>query len=162
MVAIALVATLPLTGGSSSADANDRIAGSDRFATAAAVSRASFSVGVPVVFVVTGRSFPDALTAGPAAAHRGGPVLLVERSAVPQSTRDELERLNPQSIVVVGGEGAVSDSVFREMEQHTDGTVERVSGADRHATAAAVSASSFPSSPNVYIAGSAGFSDALA
>src|SRR5688500_19489557 len=105
MVLLVLAAMLPLTSGPSSADANDRIAGSDRFATAAAVSRAPFSAGVPVVFVVTGRSFPDARTAGPAAAHRGGPVLRVERSAAPQPTRDEPERANPQSMIADGAAG---------------------------------------------------------
>ena len=130
MVVLALVVTL-LVPDRSGADAAARIAGADRFATAAAVSRASFSPGVPVVFVVTGLSFPDALTAGPAAAHRGGPVLLVAKTSVPQPTRDELARLDPGAIVVVGGQGAVSDSVFAEMDQYTDGPVTRVSGADR-------------------------------
>jgi putative cell wall-binding protein len=161
MVALALVVTL-LVPDRSNADASARIAGADRYATAAAVSRASFSSGVPVAFVVTGLSFPDALTAGPAAAHRGGPVLLVGQKTVPQSTRDELDRLNPQSIVVVGGQGAVSDAVYDEMDQYTDGSVTRVSGADRYASAAAVSSSSFTSATTVYVAGSERFSDALA
>src|SRR4051812_25315889 len=77
-VAVALVAAvLFVPSDGASASGTTRLSGADRYATAAAVAHASFSPGVPVVFVVTGRSFPDALTAGPAAAHRGGPVLLV-------------------------------------------------------------------------------------
>src|SRR3972149_1259626 len=47
-----------------------RLAGRDRYATAAAISAATFAPGVPVVYVATGLDFPDAL-AGPAGG--GGP-----------------------------------------------------------------------------------------
>ncbi len=67
-----------------------RLSGADRYATAAAVSAASFSPGVPVAYVATGANFPDALAAGAAAAERGGPVLLVTGSAIPASTAAEL------------------------------------------------------------------------
>ena len=50
-----------------------RIAGADRFATAAAISRASFAPGVGVAYIATGTSFPDALAGAAAAAHDGGP-----------------------------------------------------------------------------------------
>jgi hypothetical protein len=51
-----------------------RIAGADRYATAAAVSAASFAAPVPIAFVATGMNFPDALV-GAAAGHlrRTGP-----------------------------------------------------------------------------------------
>src|SRR5439155_24623495 len=54
-----------------------RLAGADRFATAAKLADASFGTGAPVVFLAPGRSFPDALAAGAAAGRLGGPVLLV-------------------------------------------------------------------------------------
>jgi putative cell wall-binding protein len=146
----------------SDADAGPRLAGIDRYATAAAVAHASFSAGVPVAFVVTGNGFVDALTAGPAAAERGGPVLLVGQKTIPQSTADELTRLQPKSIVVVGGTGAVSDTVFDGLRRYTTGSLTRVSGADRYASSAAVSSSTFPSAAVAYVAGAERFSDALA
>jgi putative cell wall-binding protein len=87
-----------------------RIAGPDRFATAAAVSRAVFAPGVPVVYVATGRAFADALTGGPAAALKGGSILLVG-DGVPPVVDEELRRLKPQRIVVLGGANAVSDEL---------------------------------------------------
>src|SRR5690606_12371590 len=53
-----------------------RVAGANRFATASAVSASEFSPGVPVVYVATGSSYPDALAGGPAARIGGGPLLL--------------------------------------------------------------------------------------
>jgi hypothetical protein len=88
-----------------------RLAGPDRYATAAAVSKAVFAAGVPVAYVATGGNFPDALAAGPAAARQGGPLLLVSHTAVPSATAGELERLKPGRIVLVGGDAAVSSSV---------------------------------------------------
>src|SRR4051794_7811734 len=111
VVVAALLGTVLLAPTPSGAATTTRLAGADRYATAAAVAHASFSSGVPVAFVVTGLSFPAALAAGPAAAHRRGPVLLVGHDTIPTSTRDELTRLHPGAIVVVGGLGAVSDAV---------------------------------------------------
>jgi putative cell wall-binding protein len=139
-----------------------RVAGEDRYATAVAVSRSTFSPGVPVAFVVTGVDFPDALAAGPSAAAGHGPVLLVATDQIPAPTAEELGRLQPQRIVVVGGPRSVSDAVARELERYTDAEVRRVAGSDRHATAAALSAATFPTAGTVLVAGGAAFPDALA
>jgi putative cell wall-binding protein len=142
----------------------ERLAGSDRFATAAAISAASFAPGVPVAYVATGMNFPDALAAGAAAADRGGPVLLVTSSGLPASTASELGRLRPQSIKLIGGSSVVSDGVMDALRGYaTSGSVERVAGANRFATAAQISANTFaPGVPVAYIATGKNFPDALA
>ncbi|NIA24092.1 MAG: hypothetical protein GWP04_00830 [Gammaproteobacteria bacterium] len=140
----------------------DRIAGSDRYATAAAISAAAFAPNVTVAYVATGANFPDAL-AGTAAARGQGPVLLVAPTGIPAATAGELQRLQPQRIVVLGGIGAVSAGVEASLGGYTSGSVTRLAGADRYATAAAISAASF--APNVtvaYVATGANFPDALA
>ncbi|MER3418948.1 MAG: hypothetical protein C4343_07685, partial [Chloroflexota bacterium] len=64
-----------------------RLAGSDRYATAAAISAATFpSGGVPVAYVATGLNYPDALAGSVAAARAGGPLLLVTQDAIPSAT----------------------------------------------------------------------------
>jgi peptidoglycan-N-acetylglucosamine deacetylase len=90
----------------------ERVWGPDRFATAAAVSLDGFPDGAPVVYLATGRSFPDALAAGPAAAEQDGPLLLVERDAIPEAVRLAIERLHPRHLVVLGGPAAVADDVL--------------------------------------------------
>ena len=47
-----------------------RVAGANRFETAAALARADATIPT-IAFVATGANFPDALAAGPVAAHRG-------------------------------------------------------------------------------------------
>lgn len=137
-----------------------RLSGADRSATAAAVSAATFPAGAGTVHVATGAGYADALAGGPAAALAGGPVLLVERDRVPPATRQELGRLAPSQIVVLGGTGAVSAAVEHELSERA--ATRRVAGADRFATAAAVSATVFAEGvAAVYVATGNGFADAL-
>jgi hypothetical protein len=89
-----------------------RVAGANRYATAAALSKWAFGANVPVAFIATGANFPDALAAAAAAGAVGGPVLLVSGSSIPASTAAELTRLHPARIVVAGGSNVVSDSVL--------------------------------------------------
>ncbi|MBA2266677.1 MAG: cell wall-binding repeat-containing protein [Chloroflexi bacterium] len=138
-----------------------RLAGVDRYATAAAVSRAVFASGVAAAFVATGESFPDALSAGPAAVKVRGPVLLTARGSTPQALRDELARLKPQRIYLLGGTSAVTDAVKQTIQGYTAAPVVRLSGADRFATAVAVSKTFFSRPPAVHLATGMNFPDAL-
>src|SRR5882757_7579593 len=105
-----LLAAMPLTFNSAAAGSPaaisgidvDRLAGPDRFSTAVAVSQRYYPTsGVPVVYVADGLNFPDALSAAPAAAHQGGPLLIVQPNSLPPVMAAELDRLAPQKIVVV-------------------------------------------------------------
>ncbi|MEA2652609.1 MAG: hypothetical protein QOI85_2330 [Chloroflexota bacterium] len=140
-----------------------RFAGADRYATAARISLASFAPGVPVAYVATGSTFPDALAAGPAAGMGGGPVLLTMGTSVPGATGSELARLRPAKIVVVGGTAVISDAVLAQLRGYaTSGVVTRVAGPDRFSTAARTSAAAFaPGVPVAYVATGTSFPDAL-
>ena len=140
-----------------------RFAGADRFATAAVISANTFDPGVKKVFIATGENFPDALAGGPAAAFNEAPILLVRQDSIPTETSNELTRLQPEDIVVLGGPVAVSTDVETQLAAFTTGSVTRLAGADRFATAAAISADTFGIGvPNVLIATGENFPDALA
>jgi putative cell wall-binding protein len=95
-----------------------RLAGEDRFATAAQISSQRFTAPVEVVYVATGGNFPDALAGVPAAGVSGAPMLLVARDSIPAVVQEELMRLRPRRIVVLGGEGAVSAGVLSELDSY--------------------------------------------
>jgi cell wall-associated NlpC family hydrolase len=139
-----------------------RIAGADRYATAAAVSAATFPAGAPVAYVATGGDYPDALTAAAAAGGRG-PVLLAGAGGVPDSTRLELERLHPSRVVIVGGPRSLPTSTEGVIRAALPGaSVVRVQGADRYATAALLSSATYaPGVPIAYVATGTAFPDAL-
>jgi putative cell wall-binding protein len=140
----------------------DRLAGPDRYGTSAEVAR-TFPSGGAVAYVATGAAYPDALTGSALAGHRDAPLLLTRRDQLPDSVREALTELAPASIVVLGGSGSVSPAVEAELATlATTGSVSRIAGANRYATAALVAAQ-FPTVvPRVYVAAGTNFPDALA
>lgn len=140
-----------------------RLAGSDRYATAAAVASHVAQPGVDTVYVATGLNFPDALAAVAVAGRSGSPILLVGTTAVPAATAGELSRLRPRRIVVVGSGGVVSDGVLNALRAYAVEGVSRIGGKDRYATAALVSGAAFPAgAPVAYLVSGRDFPDAVA
>ncbi|GLK15669.1 hypothetical protein GCM10017602_01510 [Herbiconiux flava] len=117
----------------------ERLEGSDRFETAVRISQSAYDGGVPVVYLVSGSDFADALTAAPAAATDRGPLLLTTSDSLPVTTRDELARLAPQKVVIVGGRAAVGNSVEQQVKAVLPSTpIDRLAGTDRFATSMAI------------------------
>lgn len=140
----------------------DRLYGANRYATAAAISSEFFSPGVDAVYIATGTNFPDALAVGPVAGARNAPVLLVN-SGIPAHTRNELIRLQPSEIIVIGGPSVISESVVARLESLGIAPVVRISGFNRYATAVEVSRSHFTAGAAVvYLTTGGSFPDALA
>ena len=136
-----------------------RLEGEDRFATAAGAA-GSFTEAT-VAYVAAGDGFADALAGGPAAILEGAPVLLVGRDHLPAATRDALDALAPDRIVLLGGTAAISAAV--ESELGAIAPTERRVGPDRFATAAAVATASWPNPvTDVFIASGQDYPDALA
>jgi len=153
-----LSALAPYTTGSVT-----RVAGADRYRTAIEVSRSYFADGAAdVVYLATGENFPDALSAGVAGAVRNGPVLLTPSTRTIGAVNDEIRRLAPAEVVLVGGTGAISPAVEASVAA-LGFPVRRLAGATRYATSALVSADAFPSpSHAAFLATGENFPDALA
>ncbi|CAM5356056.1 cell wall-binding repeat-containing protein [Leifsonia shinshuensis] len=145
----------------------DRVSASDRFATSVAASQKAYpdgTAGVPVAYIASGIEFPDALSAGAAAAKLHGTLLLTMPGAVDTRVAAELVRLHPARIVVVGGTNALSDQVVADLKALPFATtVDRIAGADRFAVSRAVVADAFGASvPDLFLVTGAAFPDALA
>ncbi len=142
----------------------ERLAGSDRWATAARISSETYPSGASTVYIAVGTNFADGLAAAPAAAIAGAPLLLVSTSTVPTATATELQRLNPTTIRIVGGTGVVSETVRARLQALVPGAeISRYAGANRYATAEAIATGAFPEgATTVFVATGAGFADALA
>lgn len=141
----------------------ERLAGADRFSTAVAISKSTFAAGVPVAYVANGLDFPDALAGAAAAGTMGGPVLLTMPNSIPDTVKNELKRLNPNKIIVLGGKGVVTTNLEKQLKSYTAGKVDRLAGSDRFSTAVAISKNTFaPDVPVAYVASAMDFPDALA
>jgi len=140
-----------------------RIAGANRYATSRAIVEAlDAERDITELFVATGRGFPDALAAVPAASYVGGAVLLVDgaRSSLDASTAAFINGLDVP-VTLVGGTGVVSAGIQSQLTGLGVDTA-RVSGSNRYATAIAIAVEYFPTADSAYLANAFGFADALA
>ncbi|WP_161958461.1 cell wall-binding repeat-containing protein [Ornithinimicrobium cavernae] len=153
--------TSALPTASTSAVDVDRLAGENRYATAAHVAK-KWTGTVDRVYVVSGHNFPDSLVAGARAGVFDAPVLLTKGDHLPSETVRELDRLSPTRITVIGGTSSVSDGVLKDLRAFAGSEgVERVVGADRYATSAKIAARYKPGHDRVFLASGETFPDAL-
>ena len=157
--ASAVQSLLPTTG---TALPVERLAGKDRYATAAAIA-ARWSGAVDTVYVVGGNRYQEAALAASLAGRTDAPVLLTQSDRVPAETAQALRSLRPQQIVVVGKATSVSDRVVTRLRSYaTTGDVQRIAGADRYGTTARVAAT-YPSGVDrVFLASGENYPDSLA
>ncbi|MBE0477340.1 MAG: cell wall-binding repeat-containing protein [Coriobacteriia bacterium] len=116
------------------------LAGKNRYATAAAVSREAFPEEFyGTVVLATGENWPDALVASPLAGVSWAPLLLTRKGSLPGETLNEILRLQPFEVVIVGSYDAVSLATEVNLRLLSDvPVVRRLNGRDRYETAALV------------------------
>jgi putative cell wall-binding protein len=137
-----------------------RLSGQSRYATAAAISQGTFTAKGGVVFLASGETFPDALSAGPAAAKKSSPILLTAKDELPPETVSELRRLAPKRIYILGGELTVSPQVEADASAYA-GSVIRLAGRDRYQTGVSISQQLWTTADTVYVASGTMYPDAL-
>ena len=115
----------------------ERVAGADRVQTSVRLSRHVFADGAPTLVLSRSDAYADALAGAPLAKSLGGPILLTPGSQLDPNVADEIVRLAPNNVILLGGEGALSEAVEREVRDLVP-DVERVAGKTRFDTAGAI------------------------
>ncbi|WP_066039223.1 cell wall-binding repeat-containing protein [Herbiconiux solani] len=143
-----------------------RVGGADRYDASRNFVAQSFTGRTSeVVYVSTGANFPDALSAAASAASVSAPVLLVPGTApaLPQETKQAIQRLGATRVVVVGGPNSVTGLI--ESELRSIGgvkTVTRVGGVDRFDASNNINQATFTTPVDTaYLATGYNFPDAL-
>lgn len=154
-----LVASTVVPATAAKAASVDRLGGSDRYETAAAVSKSGWTSSDYVV-IANGDSYSDSLCAVPLAKSKNAPILLTQGNSLNSTTLSELKRLNAKHVIIVGGTGAVTEGVANSIKSKVTSNVERYGGADRFETSVKV-ASQLSSATGVFVANGLNFPDAL-
>jgi putative cell wall-binding protein len=136
--------TVPTADGAAAEDGGGdaavrRLAGDDRYATAAAVALDRWDHPSDV-FLASGADPADALAGAYGSGLHSSPVLLTTRDELPPATIDALRSIAPTKVRVLGGSASISDAVVAEVEALGPKVI-RHAGADRFATAVAVAQS---------------------
>lgn len=108
----------------------DRISGSDRYETSAKISQQTFPNHIKTIVLASGENFADSLVAGSLANKKNAPVLLTKRDNLPKVIKDEIARLNPEEVIIVGGEKSVNVKGLKN--------VKRLAGTNRFETSVQV------------------------
>lgn len=111
-----------------------RIAGDNRYATSLKIL-AQYS-SAETVYIASGTVFADALSASAIAGRNGDPVVITAPTAPPANLVSAIARLKPQRIVVMGGKGAVSDTIIADLTRLLPtAKYVRIAGDNRYDTA---------------------------
>lgn len=129
------------SGGGSSSDSTSNVTvkklkGADRFETAVKISQSGWTKSDTVV-IVNGedRSMVDGLTATPLASVKNSPILLSSNDKLPQKTVEELKRLNPSKVIVIGGNNSMPNAVVEAIKGvNSKISVQRIGGDTRYQT----------------------------
>ncbi|MCB1301698.1 MAG: cell wall-binding repeat-containing protein [Tetrasphaera sp.] len=140
-----------------------RWSGKDRYAASVEMSQQSFAPGVDRVLIASGEVYTDALSGAPVGGRDGDPILLTKADELPSVVEAELRRLDPASVVILGGPATISDRVASRLASVTGVTPQRWSGADRFVTSAQISERSYEAGgvDTAYVASGRVFPDAL-
>lgn len=138
-----------------------RVLGEDRYQVASTIAMDHWEAGrAGTVYIASGLVFPDALAGSAVAGHQGAPVLLTRADRIPAPTAAALDALEPDRIVILGGEGTVQPQVATALRQFAP-AVSRVGGADRYAVAGNLAAQYPAGLDTVFLASGEVFPDAL-
>lgn len=133
-----------------------RIAGKNRYESAAQISKEQFTNAKKVI-VVNAQKYADALSATTLSDGKYS-ILYTEKDSLPTATRNEIQRLNPVEVYLLGGKQSISSGIENILKKYSN-KVTRIAGRDRYETSAKVAAMS--KKKNVVIASGENFSDPL-
>lgn len=112
-----------------------RLAGATRYETMSLIVSEGFNQKGQTIIVATGSDFPDALAATTLAGTENAPIVLTDSKTLAEDAKDQIKRLEPTKIYLIGGEGAISPAVATEIASIAGIEPQRIFGANRYETA---------------------------
>ena len=137
-----------------------RVFGSSRVTTAIEAARSGWDTASTALLANAG-SFADALAAAPLAGALDAPLLLTDGQVLSDGVLAELQRLEVEEVVVLGGTAVITDGVA-EAVSAAGITVRRIGGATRTATADALATEVGAADGLAVVASGGSFADPLA
>lgn len=137
-----------------------RIWGADRYKTSAAVSKQGWPSGSEYVILARGDDLADAICSLPLAYKYNCPILITPSNELDMDISGEIARLGVSHVIIVGGNGAVSQAVEDRLKSMGNLDIKRVYGADRFETSVKIAELAGQSGKAALVEGEA-FTDAV-
>lgn len=113
-----------------------RLAGKDRYETAAAVIGQGGTATSTTAILATGQNFPDALGGGALSYAKGMPLAITQTDKLPSSTLKALQSAGTTNVIILGGPAVVTQKVVDALAAGGISVLTRLAGVDRAATSA--------------------------
>lgn len=111
-----------------------RIAGSNRYTTSVEISKAGWSNGADTIILANASAFTDVISGAPLSKIKDAPILYIDQHRIPGAVMNEISRLKPKEVILLGGHLVIDANVERQL--HNAGyNVRRIAGANRYITA---------------------------
>lgn len=112
-----------------------RINGATRYQTMSGLVDLMSAGKNGVVIVASATNYPDALAASSlAGCYDPAPILLTDPSDLTAEVKEQIQKLNPSFIYIVGVESAVSSTVEDQLKANSQAYIQRLSGQTRYET----------------------------
>ena len=133
IVCFALVLNIPFVAKASPlAFTTERISGKDRIETALNIAQKGWT-SAQTVILSEYNDYPVSIAAAPFAASLDAPILLTGGKTLDSRVVSELQRLNPQKVILLGGQACLTSSIEIELDSLSL-SWERIGGKNRNET----------------------------
>ncbi|MGG4167048.1 SpoIID/LytB domain-containing protein [Bacillus sp. es.034] len=122
-------------------DYSHELEGIDRYETSVSVSGYGWENRSKAVVIGRGDLSIDALTGSVLAKKLDSPLLLTTSKSLPETVLNEIKRLQPEKVYLLGGSNAIGTNVETQLKGLSfinDGDITRISGKERYETAVKV------------------------
>lgn len=147
-----------ITQASPLAYSTERIAGQDRVETALKISQKGWT-SAQAVILCEYNDYPDSIAATPFAVSLNAPILLTKGDSIDPRVVQELQRLSPQNVILLGGNACLQPAIGKELTDKLSINWERIGGFDRYETSVLLAKKL--SSDSLILANGDNFPDAL-
>ena len=111
-----------------------RLFGINRYQTAVEISNAGWTTVTKHIILARGDDYADALAGVPLAYRLNAPILLTSNHRLDHATTNEIQRLQAEQVIILGGVNAIPEEIKTQLED-LGVNVKRIAGGDRYETA---------------------------
>lgn len=116
----------------------EKISGKDRYETAVRISQGGWPSGADSVVIVNAFNAMEGIISTPLASMNKAPILVTKNTSLPKTVANELRRLKPKNVYIVGSTYNVNSSVEKAIRSASGAGVTRISGATLGDTSARI------------------------
>lgn len=139
-----------------------RVFGQDRFETNNSIINSIAPLEGTPVFISNAYGFADALSASSIAAIKGYPLLLTQTNEIPNIIKNQLSKIKPSKVYIVGGTGVITSTVETQIKELLPlAEIIRLAGVNRYETSMNLYKHFNLDSKNILLVSGRDFPDAL-